>query len=825
LQWIYISGILLAEKESNPLQTHKHPSMLKNYFKVAWRNLTKTRLYSLVNIIGLTIGITSCILIALYIETEWSYDRFHKNADRIVRVTMEYSNGGTVGKYATTGTKVGPQFKRSFPAVAAFTRTFKYPRVISYREKVFDEKNFLYADSSYFSIFSFKLVKGNPSTVLNAPFQLVITESMARKYFGNDDPVGKTLLIANSDRYLVTGVVQDAPGNSQMHFDFIASFTSLDDSKTEDWWTANDVTYLLLNRADEIPRLKEQISVFMKTSEVRREARVKGNDYLTYHLEPLKKVHLYSSLDGFEPNGNIIYIYILGAIALLILFIACVNYTNLATAQSAGRSGEISIRKVLGARPWELFLQHLGESALLTFMALLLAVLASIELLPVFNQLTDKSLSATALFRPLPMISLLLLGITVSLLAGSYPAFVLSNAKLAGILKSGFSFSAAGGGLRKSLIVMQFVISVFLIISTIIILQQLSFIQHKKLGFDKEHVVVLPVDYQMHRDYDEIKKAIILNPHVVAVAGANQNPTLVQWGDGIQVDKGSEKKSLPISCIPADLDFVKTMGMQIIAGTDFSAADMHLMDTTDNYKHYRYTCILNEAAVKAIGWKPEEAIGRTLDKGSPGTIKAVVKDFHFSSLHQPIGPLMIFLDTQYTSQLFVKITGQDVSGTLNYLQTVWKERVPYRPFEYHFLDEDYNALYKVESRTSQLFSFFAGTAILLACLGLFALAAFTTVQRTKEIGIRKVLGASLFSVAGLLSADFLKLVMIASIIAFPLAWWAMRQWLQDFAYRINISWLVFVSAGLAAVLIALITVSFQAIKAAMANPVTSLRSE
>jgi putative ABC transport system permease protein len=787
--------------------------------------LKKTRLYSFVNIIGLTIGITSCILISLYIESELSYDRFHKNMDRIVRITMEYSNGGTIGKYAQTGTKVGPQFKRTFPQVAAFVRTFKFPRVIAYRDKVFNEKNFLYADSSFFDIFSFKLNKGNPSSVLNAPHQLVITESMAKKYFGNDDPIGKTLLISNSDNFVVTGVARDVPENSQIHFDFIASFTSLDESKTEDWWTANDISYLLLNHANQIPQLEEHVTSFMRTTQVRREAHVEGSDYLRYHLEPLRKVHLYSSLDGFEPNGNITYIYILGAIAILILFIACVNYTNLATAQSAGRGGEIGIRKVLGAGPFGIFLQHLGESALLTFIALLFAILASIELLPLFNHLTDKSLPASVLFHPLPLFSLFMLGVVVSLLAGSYPAFVLSNTKLAGILKSGFSFSASGSRLRKSLIVLQFVISVFLIISTVIILQQLSFIQHEKLGFEKDHIVVLPVDYQMHRDLDEIKKAISLNPHIIAVAGANQNPTSVQWGDGIHVDKGAEQKNLPINCIPADLDFVKTLGMQIIAGKDFNASDMYLMDTTDNFKHYRYTFILNESAVKAIGWKPQEAIGKTIEKGSPGTIKAVVKDFHFSSLHQPITPLMIFLDTQYTSQLFVKISGIDVSGTLNYLEKVWKERVTHRPFEFHFLDDDYNALYKVENRTSQLFSFFSTTAILLACLGLFALAAYTTVQRTKEIGIRKVLGASIFSVASLLSIDFLKLVVIASIIAFPLAWWAMHQWLQDFAYRINISWLVFLWSGLAAVLIALITVSLQAFRAAIANPVTSLRSE
>ncbi|HEY4936007.1 MAG TPA: FtsX-like permease family protein, partial [Puia sp.] len=746
-------------------------------------------------------------------------------ADRIVRITMEYGNGGTIGSYAQTGTKVGPQLKRTFPPITDFARTFKFPRVITYQNKVFSEKNFLYADSSFFNIFSFQLIKGNPSTALNAPHQLVITETMARKYFGNDDPVGKTLLVGNSDNFMVTGITPDAPGNSQMHFDFIASFTSLDESKTEDWWTANDITYLLLNRADQMPLLQERVASYMKSAQVRKETRVEGNDYLTFHLEPLKKVHLYSSLDGFEPNGNITYIYILGVIAVLILFIACVNYTNLATAQSAGRGSEIGIRKVLGARPRQLFIQHLGESAFLSFTALLLAIYLSIQLLPLFNQLADKSLTASALFYPVPLFLLLFLGMIVSLLAGSYPAFVLSKAKLAGILKSGFSFTASGSGLRKSLIILQFMISVFLIISTIIILQQLSFIQHKKLGFDKDHIVVLPVDYQMHRDYDAIKKAISLNPHAIAVAGANQNPTFVQWGDGIHVDKGSEQKNLSVNCIPADLDFVKTLGMQIIAGTDFSMADMHLMDTTDNFKHYRYTFILNESAVKAIGWKPQEAIGRTVEKGYPGNIKAVIKDFHFSSLHQPIGPLLIFLDTQYISQLFVKISGKDVNGTLNYLQKVWEERVPYRPFEYHFLDDDYNTLYKVETRTSQLFSFFSTTAILLACLGLFALAAFTTVHRTKEIGIRKVLGATILNIVGLLSADFLKLVIIAAIIAFPLAWWAMHHWLQDFAYRININGLVFVFAGLAATLIALATISFQAIKAALANPVKSLKTE
>jgi putative ABC transport system permease protein len=799
--------------------------MFHNYFKIAWRNLKKNKLYSFVNIIGLTIGIASCILIGLYLGDELSYDNIHANKDRIARITMEYSMGGTVEKYATTGTKVGPQLKRSFPSIEAFVRVFKFPRLVSYREKTFNEQHFLFADSSFFRIFSFRLARGKASELLNAPKQIVITESMAKKYFGKEDPVGRTLRISNSDDFTVTGIAEDPPSNSQLIFDFIASFSSLDASKTEEWWTANYITYFLLHESRQLPALQKGVTELMKSKQVRQEARIEGSDYLTYNLEPLKKVHLYSSLDGTEPNGNITYIYILGAIAALILLIACVNYTNLATAQSAARSGEISIRKVLGAKPGQLFGQYLGESVLLSFVALLLALGLSAELLPLFNQLTEKSLPASLLFHPLQIFSLLVLWILVSLLAGAYPAFILSSAKLMSILKSGFRFSDSGGNLRKSLIVFQFVISVFLMISTIIILQQLSYIQHKKLGYDIDHIIVLPVDYQMHRDYDAIKKEISLNQKIISVGGANGNPTFVQWGDGIKTDNGQGTKNLPVYAIPADLDFIKTMNIQIIAGTGFTPADMKQMDTSDNYRNFRYSFILNETGAKALGWKPSEAIGKTIDKGYPGFVKAVVKDFHIASLHQPISPLLIFLDTEYINNLFIKVSGSDLAGTLNFLQKVWKERVPYRPFEYHFLDEDYNALYKTETRTAQLFSAFSSTAIILACLGLFAMAAFTTVQRTKEIGIRKVLGASIINITGLLSKDFLQLVGIAAIIAFPISWFAMNKWLEDFAYRIRISWMVFAGAASLSILIALVTVSYQAIKTAIANPVKSLRTE
>ena len=572
--------------------------------------------------------------------------------------------------------------------------------------------------------------------------------------------------------------------------------------------------------------VQKQVTAYMASDPVRSEVNANRTDaHLTFHLEPLTWVHLHSTLDGLEPNGSITYIYILGAIALLILIIACVNYTNLSTAQSQGRTGEISIRKVLGAEKGQLFWQYQGESFLLTLMALVLAVFVSIQLLPLFNQLSGKSISAADLLQPLPILTLVLLGVVVSLMAGSYPAFILSNIKLMSILKSGFRMSSSGGNLRKSLIVFQFVISVFLMISTMVILQQLSFIQNKKLGYDKDHVLVLPASEEIHDSYDAVKAALKQVPRVINAGGASGTPTYVEWTDGLTASTNAGQKSFSIKAIPCDADFVKTLGIQIIAGTNFKSEDMHMMDTSDNGKNFRYTFMLNESAVKALGWTPEQAIGKTVEKGQPGIIRAVVKDFHFSSMHEAIGPLILFQDTQWISSIYVKVSNQDLPATIARMQTIWKTYAPHHPFEYHFLDEDYNSLYKTETRTGELFGIFSITAILLACLGLFALAAFTTTQRTKEIGIRKVLGASLTNLAGLLSKDFLKLVAIASLIALPLSWWAMNSWLQGFIYHITLSWWMFAAVVILALLIALLTVSFQAIRAGLANPVDSLRSE
>lgn len=797
--------------------------MFKSFIKIAWRNLRKNKLYTFVNIIGLTIGITSCILIGLYVTHELSFDRFNQHADRIVRTTMEFTDGTTVDNSALSGTKVGPQFQRTIPGITAFVRTISYNNTVAVDEKTFNETRFLYADSTFFRIFSFPLLKGNPATVLSQPGQVVLTETMAKKYFPGQDPIGKVLKINNSMDFTVTGVAKDAPDNSQIQFNFVASFTTLSQARNEIYWTANYVTYFLLARPEDLGAVQKQITAYMQTPAVRRE--VGERSHLTYHLEPLTRVHLYSHLDGLEPNGNITYVYILSAIAALILIIACVNYTNLATAQSQGRTGEISIRKVLGAGKGQLFRQYLGESILLTFMALALAVFVSIQLLPLLNNVSGKSLTAYSLLKPMPILALLSMGLVVSFLAGSYPAFVLSSVRLMSILKSGFRMSSSGGNLRRSLIVVQFIISVFLMISTMVILQQLSFIRNKDLGYDKDHVLMLPATNEIHNSYDAVKAAIKQIPQVVDAGGASGTPIFVGWTDGLSATTETGNKNFSVKAIPCDVDFVKTLGMQIIAGEQFTPGDAHLMTIPDTSKDFRYTFMLNESAVKALGWTPQQAIGKTVEKYAPGTVRAVVKDFHFSSMHEAIGPLILFLDTQWVNHLYVKVSGKDLPGTIARLQTIWKTYAPHHPFEYHFLDEDYNTLYKTETRTGQLFSIFSITAILLACLGLFALAAFTTAQRTKEISIRKVLGASLTSLAGMLSKDFLKLVAIAALVALPLSWWAMSKWLHEFVYHVDLSWWMFAAVIFLALLIALVTVSFQAIRAGLANPVESLRSE
>ncbi|HRH58997.1 MAG TPA: ABC transporter permease [Chitinophagaceae bacterium] len=799
--------------------------MIKNYFKTALRSLSKNKLHAAINIFGLTTGLAACLLIGVYINHELSYDKFNANAGRIVRATMEYSKAGTVNDVATTGTKVGPQFKRTFPAVEEYTRTFISHGIIKHDDKIFDEQHILFADEAFFKIFSFHLLQGSAANVLDAQNKMVLTQSMAKKYFGTEEAVNKTIN-AFGKEFIVSGVCEDAPQNSQLKFDFVTQFLNLGNGvKDETWWTANWITYLLLRDEKSIPQLQQQVNDYMQTAAVRTDAGLEGKDYLTYKLEPLAKVHLYSSLEGFEPNGSITYIYMFAVIALLILIIACANYTNLATAQSVGRSGEIGMRKVMGASRRQIFLQFISESSVITFIAAALALLLGILLIPYFNSITGKQFAADALLRPMPVGALILFSVLVSFFAGLYPALVLSGTQIMGVLKKGFAFTGGNNFLRKSLIVAQFSISVFLIIYTIIIMQQMHYMQTKNVGYDKEHIVVLPIGGSMYNNIQSLKDAFTLVKGVESVTASYETPEDVGWGDGITAVDENGKHEISLSAMPVDLDFITTMKMQLLAGRDFQQSDFAMMDTSNDYANFRQPFIINETLAKKIGWNAEQSIGKTLEKGAPGPVVGVVKDFNFTSLHNPVGPLVIFLGRDFSRDFMLRINGSDMQATLGRLEMLWKQRIADRPFNYHFLDDDYNKLYQSEQRTSALFTVAAMLAIILACLGLFGLAAFTTIQRTKEIGIRRVLGANISSITMLIAKNFLLLVAIAIIIAAPLAWWAGSKWLQNFAFRIPVQAYVFIAAAFATILIAMCTVGYHTIKAALMNPVKSLKTE
>ncbi|MEP6614930.1 MAG: ABC transporter permease [Ginsengibacter sp.] len=798
--------------------------MFQNYFRSALRHLRKNKLYTFINIFGLTVGLSACLLIGIYISHELSYDQFNANKNRIVRATMEYGKAGTLNTTATTGTKVGPEFKRTFPLVEDFARTFISSSVVKNGDKIFDESHILFADPSFFKIFSFRLLKGDPATVLDSRDKIVITQSMAKKYFGNEDAMNKTLTATGKD-FTVSGICEDVPQNSQVKFDFATQFLNMGNGvKDETWWTANWITYFLLRDSKSIPQLQAQVNAYMKTPHVRADARLEGNGFLSYHLEPLTRVHLYSPLAGFEPNGSIGYIYMFVIIALLILVIACANYTNLATALSSGRGGEIGMRKVMGASKRQVFLQFIGESSMITFIAAAFAFGLSVLLIPYFNNITGKQFTTEVLLQPVVIIGLVIFSLLVSFFAGCYPALILSGKQIMGVLKKGFTFTGGNNLLRKSLIVAQFGISVFLIIYTVVILQQMHYMQTKNLGYDKDHIVVLPIGGKMLQNFQNIKDAIEQVPAVQGVTASYETPEYVEWTDGLTATDEKGRHEISLNAMPVDLDFIKTMNMQLVAGRDFQPSDFPDTDSTKN-SNWKQPYLVNETLAKKIGWTPQQAIGRNIENRSLGPIVGVVKDFNFSSLHDPIGPLLIFLGRNFSRTFMVRISGNNISATLAQMEMVWKQRVPDRPFNYHFLNEDYNKLYQAEERSSALFSVAAGLAIVLASLGLFGLAAFTTVQRTKEIGIRRVLGANISSITLLIAKNFLKLVGMAIFIAVPLAWWAGSHWLQDFAFRIKIRWEIFITAAIAAILIALVTVSFHAIRAAVSNPVKSLRSE
>ena len=803
--------------------------MFTSYFKTAWRNLRKNKLFSFINILGLSIGMATCFIIMLYVQDEMSYDKFNVNADNIVRVVFHANiNGGEINE-SVTMPPVAQTMKKDFPEVQDATRILNMgASKVTYQEKTFKDDLFALVDPNFFSIFTLPMIEGDAKTALARPNSIVITKQAAAKYFGKENAIGKTLgFNNNTEFYKVTGVIENIPANSHFHFDIFGSMTGWKDANSDSWMDGGYHTYLLLRPGTDITKIEARfpdlVAKYMGPQIQQRmgltlqQFRTKGNS-LGFALQPLTDIHLHSATNNeFEPGGNAGYVYIFGGVALFMLVVACINFINLSTASASKRAKEVGVRKVAGSNRFQLIRQFLSESILLTFFALLVAF-ALVELaLPAFNNMSGKSLH----FEATPTLVFIGLGLLVGITAGIYPAFYLSSFKPIAVLKGKLITNHKSFGLRSSLVVFQFFISVALIIGTIVVYQQMKFIQNKDLGYNKEQLLTIPNSYLLGNNEHVFKQQMLQDPRIVNATVSWYKPAgPSNYNNALAYPQGNDNLIVDGVDYHVDENYIPTLGMQMIAGRNFAA----------QYPTDSLGIILNETAVKALGFTNANAVGKTIirqnsDKGNNAVfhVVGVVKNFNFKSLHDAITPL--FMSLQPEGGLIFKIKTTDVQGLLTDMKKRWDSYKTNEPFSYSFMDDLYNKTYSAEQKTGTILNLFAILIIFVACLGLFGLVTYTAEQRTKEIGIRKVLGASVSQVTGMLSKEFLKLVLIASLIAFPVAWWAMSKWLQSFAYRINISWWMFAVAGIAALFIALITVSFQAIKAAVANPVKSLRTE
>lgn len=806
--------------------------MFRNYIKLTLRNLWRNKIFSIINILGLSLGIAICLLIMLFIRQEWSYDRFHKNADNIVRVIFKGTVNGQLMKEANVMPPTAQTLLEHFPEVQAATRLRRRSIILRLADNASKEDHFIYADTNFFRFFTFPLLEGNTGQVLQEPNTIVITRAIAHKYFGEADPIGKVLTTSDGrSNFRVTGVMQDMPVNSHFHFDLVASMTGNPDAKSTSWMDSGFFTYLQLKPGTDYKELEAKLphivdeyigpqflaSMGYSLSDYRRQ----GNDVGLY-LQPLTSIHLHSDLTPateLEPNGDIRYLYIFGAVAVFMLLIACINFMNLSTAGATKRAREVGVRKVLGSDRAGLIRQFLSESLVLTFISMIVAVVLLYVALPGFNHLTGKALHFSLLSDPYLLPGLLLFGLCTGLFAGSYPAFLLSSFTAARVLKGNTVVGKQGFTLRSGLVVFQFFVSITLIVSTVVVYRQLEYIQHKKLGYDKDQVLIIQDTYLLGAQQEAFYQNLLHDARVQSVSNSTYLPAGVSNNNNFFVyttEKTQQTKALRYY---VDYNYIATMGMQMAMGRNFSQ-----QFGTDSA-----AAILNETAVKALGLQGNpigQLVNRSIEK-SPGInqyhVIGVVKDFHFRSMHEAISPLIMTL-SPLNGSLIVKIRTSDVHGLVASLEQQWKAAHPPAPFVYSFLDDRFKETYNAELKTSRTLGIFACLTILVACLGLFGLATFTAEQRTKEIGVRKVMGANVPDIVALLSKDFLKLVLVANVLALPLAWYVMRLWLQDYAYHTSMNVWIFFAAAALAVLVALVAVGFQSIKAAMVNPVRSLRN-
>ncbi|MGC3948729.1 MAG: ABC transporter permease [Chryseolinea sp.] len=797
--------------------------MIKNYLSIAFRSLVKHKFFTALNIAGLTTGLAACLLLATWVRHELSFDNFHGQGDRLYRVSLEYSFGGQRAKTAVSPTALLPTLQKNFPEVSGGARFYNpasyNPYIVRHEGKVFQEKRFLYADSTFFDVFTFDVYSGNAHTALVKPNSIVLTRSTARKYFGAQDPIGKTIEVNEGNEYIVTGLVEDAPNNSTIQFDFIASFSSLAASKELIWWSANYQTYVLINQGSDLKALSA------KTQEIVLAALAGelGNpgDYVKYNFMPMRNIYLGSDVQEPVPVGSMQYVYIFGAIAALVLLIACINYVNLATARAAERAREVGIRKVIGAARRQLFMQFIGESLIITWFSLCLALLLAKLALPAFNELTGKSFDSSALFTPSAVIVYLLSSLLLAVAAGAYPALAITSFNASEVLKGNFRTSRKGLWLRKSLVVFQFCISVILVIGTLVVHKQLTFIQDRELGYKRDNVIVIPLDDQTLERYSQIKSETLRNDLTLNIGRASESPTSINAGYSITAEGTGNNAGMIVTANSVDETFIPTMGMTMLSGRNFTEADMKKA-ATDTL----YSFVFNESALKEIGLTVDQAIGVHVNmNGIKGSIIGVVKDFHFASLQKKIAPLVLFNEPGNYNYLFLALKPGNPAPAISSIKAIMQNLAPHRPFEFVFLDEQYNQMYNNEQRLGRIITTFALMAIVIACLGLLGLVAFAAAQKTKEIGIRKVMGATPSNIVWLITREFAKLVVIGIALGLPLAFWSMNSWLSGFAYRTEIGALPLLFSSALCLLISFGAASYQAIQASLLDPASTLRSE
>ena len=809
--------------------------MIYNYLKIAARNLKKYKFISFINIFGLTIGLACCLLILTYIHHELSFDKFHPNAERVYRVTRSFNNpetGAVSLNLSTVSPPFGPLLVYDFKEIESMTRTLQLgSTAIRNGEKMFNEPNVYFADDKFFEFFKTPVVRGNPSKALADPYCVMLSDEVAAKYFGNEDPIDKTIRInlGNYFDFKVTGIFKPLPSNTHFHPDVMLSFNTLNDTLIygaenlrTNWGNNSFFTYLRLPKNYDPKKLEAQFPAFLDRN-MTDGGKYKPSQGTAISLQKLTDIHLHSHTDyEAEENGDIKRVYIFSAIALFILLIACINYMNLSTARSTLRAREIGIRKVVGARRKEIIFQFLSESVLISWVALFFAFIITWLLLPWLNKISGQQLSISSLLRWQFILPILLVPFFVGMVSGLYPALFMSSFQPVKTLKGLFRVGGSSISFRKALVTIQFAISIILIICTCTIFSQMRYMQNKSLGFNKEHIVTLPYATELSDRYEAFRNELMSSANIENVARSSRIPT-GRLLDAMGAKVASGDTLAPISAdvkfVSADENFIPTYGVKIIAGRGFSR----------DFSTDTGSFLINEAAARVLGFKSNEnVIGKNFGYGNrQGKLIGVFNDFHFESMHQRIVPLVLLVPRSANNygRISIKVSGSDIASALEKIEKTWKKFLPETPYQYNFLDENFAKLYQAEERQKSLFTMFACLAIFIACLGLFGLSAFAISQRVKEIGIRKVLGADVSTIVSLLSKDFLKLVGLAAPFAFLIAWFAMNKWLEDFAYRIAIPWWIFLFAGIVAAVVALFTVSFQAVRAALANPVKSLRSE